>query len=189
MLCTVIVLRSSFVPDSKCYKMLILRRGLFHMLDFCSCHFGFLLDMNSEWHSETGSVAGRMRSEWQRKTSSWVDRVLHHLWFFRTFNSSEPLREWSVATEGDVRPRAVGREFLKPESLECRRLPKALTDRFSKGKEHTLWTVQDWRKIMFGDERQGFISGNQSSVCLRSSNVYTRSWDHEELIPVFLSHC
>ncbi|GFV77385.1 transposable element Tcb1 transposase [Trichonephila clavipes] len=43
-------------------------------------------------------------------------------------------------------------------------------------REHSLWTIKYWEKVIFSDESQFCISGNQSSACVRRRT-------HEEISP------
>ena len=45
-------------------------------------------------------------------------------------------------------------------------------------REHSLWTIKDWEKVIFSDESQFCIAGNQSSA-------YVRRRTHEKFSP----HC
>ncbi|GFV13410.1 transposable element Tcb1 transposase [Trichonephila clavipes] len=48
--------------------------------------------------------------------------------------------------------------------------------RLAWAREHSLWPIKDWKKVIFSDASQGFISGNQSSA-------YVRRRTHEEFSP------
>ncbi|GFT19060.1 transposable element Tcb1 transposase [Trichonephila clavipes] len=60
--------------------------------------------------------------------------------------------------------------------------PKPLLTKFQRkrrltwAREHSLWTIKDWEKVIFSDESQFCISGNQSST-------YVRRRTHEEFSP------
>ncbi|GFV04636.1 uncharacterized protein TNCV_295131 [Trichonephila clavipes] len=43
-------------------------------------------------------------------------------------------------------------------------------------REHSVWTIKEWEKVIFSDESQFCISGNQSSA-------YVRRRTHEEFNP------
>ncbi|GFY00901.1 transposable element Tc1 transposase [Trichonephila clavipes] len=55
----------------------------------------------------------------------------------------------------------------------CKARPKPLLTEFQRKKqltwarEHSLWTIKDWKKVIFSDESQFCISGNQSSAYVR----------------------
>ncbi|GFU66813.1 uncharacterized protein TNCV_894491 [Trichonephila clavipes] len=48
--------------------------------------------------------------------------------------------------------------------------------RLTWAREHSLWTIKDWEKVIFSEESQFCISGNQSSA-------YVRRQTHEEFSP------
>ncbi|GFY07122.1 uncharacterized protein TNCV_4903641 [Trichonephila clavipes] len=64
----------------------------------------------------------------------------------------------------------------------CKARPKPLLTEFQRKRrltwtrEHSLWTIKDWDKVIFSDESQFCISGNQSSA-------YVRRRSHEEFSP------
>ncbi|GFW89177.1 transposable element Tcb1 transposase [Trichonephila clavipes] len=64
----------------------------------------------------------------------------------------------------------------------CKARPKPLLTEFQRKRrltwkrEHSLWTIKDWEKVIFSDESQFCISGNQSSA-------YVRRRTHEDISP------
>ncbi|GFW01642.1 transposable element Tcb1 transposase [Trichonephila clavipes] len=64
----------------------------------------------------------------------------------------------------------------------CKARPKPLLTEFQRkrrltwAREHSLWTIIDWEKVIFSNESQFCISGNQSSA-------YVRRCTHEEFSP------
>ncbi|GFX97145.1 uncharacterized protein TNCV_556351 [Trichonephila clavipes] len=64
----------------------------------------------------------------------------------------------------------------------CKARPKQLLTEFQRKRrltwtrEHLLWTIKDWEKVIFSNESQFCISGNQSSA-------YVRRRTHEEFSP------
>ncbi|GFV39511.1 transposable element Tcb1 transposase [Trichonephila clavipes] len=64
----------------------------------------------------------------------------------------------------------------------CKARPKSLLTVFQRkrrltwAREHSLWTIKDWEKVIFSDKSQFCISGNQSSA-------YVRRRTHEEFSP------
>ncbi|GFU77698.1 transposable element Tcb1 transposase [Trichonephila clavipes] len=81
---------------------------------------------------------------------------------------------------------------LVVDSLERQRVPRVIyrqtqlhlipgfqvyyARRLTWAREHSLWTVKDWEKVIFSDESQFCISGKQSSAYVRRST-------HEEFSP------
>ncbi|GFT51821.1 HTH_Tnp_Tc3_2 domain-containing protein [Trichonephila clavipes] len=58
-------------------------------------------------------------------------------------------------------------------------LPVREWRRLTCAREHSLWSIKDWEKIIFSDESQFYISGNQSSA-------YVRRCTHEYFSPLCL---
>ncbi|GFT69495.1 transposable element Tcb1 transposase [Trichonephila clavipes] len=64
----------------------------------------------------------------------------------------------------------------------CKARPKPLLTKFQRkrrltwAREYSLWTIKYWEKVIFSDESQFWISGNQSSA-------YVRRRTHEEFSP------
>ncbi|GFU63733.1 hypothetical protein TNCV_1878681 [Trichonephila clavipes] len=44
-------------------------------------------------------------------------------------------------------------------------------------REHSLWTIKDWRKVLFSDESQFCISGGESAYLCKTRRT------HEEFSP------
>ncbi|GFS74319.1 transposable element Tcb1 transposase [Trichonephila clavipes] len=67
----------------------------------------------------------------------------------------------------------------------CKARPKPLLTGFQRkrrltcAREHSLWTIKYWENVIFSDESQFYISGNQSSA-------YVRRRTHEEFSPYCL---
>ncbi|GFV18916.1 transposable element Tcb1 transposase [Trichonephila clavipes] len=86
----------------------------------------------------------------------------------------------SYSHGGGVRT-ATGRQ-LEIRLRGCKSRPKPLQTEFQRkrrltwAREHSLWTIKDWEKVIFSDESQSCIYGNQS-------RVYVRRRTHEEFSP------
>ncbi|GFX69402.1 transposable element Tcb1 transposase [Trichonephila clavipes] len=87
--------------------------------------------------------------------------------------------------EGDLEPlrkRTVRGRLLEIGLRGCKVRPKLLPTEFQRkrrltwAREHSLWTIKYWEKVIFSDESQFCISGNQSSA-------YVRRRTHEEFSP------
>ncbi|GFV82045.1 transposable element Tcb1 transposase [Trichonephila clavipes] len=81
-----------------------------------------------------------------------------------------------------VCPRIVSGRLLGIRLRGCKARPKPLLTEFQLKRrltwtrEHSLWTIKDWEKVIISDESQFCISGNQSSA-------YVRRHTLEEFIP------
>ncbi|GFW88011.1 uncharacterized protein TNCV_216831 [Trichonephila clavipes] len=81
-----------------------------------------------------------------------------------------------------VCPRTVRRRLLEIGLRGCIAHPKPLLTEFQRrrrltwAREHSLWTIKDWEKVIFCDESQFCISANRSCA-------YVRRRTHEEFSP------
>ncbi|GFX07413.1 transposable element Tc1 transposase [Trichonephila clavipes] len=130
--------------------------------------------------SETNFIADRGQSGRPRKTSLREDRLLHSISLSnRKLNSSQILKQWTLTSNVSVCPRTVRGRLLEIGLRGCKARPKPLLTEFQRkrrltwAREHSLWTIKDWEKLIFSDESQFCISGNQSSA-------YVRRRTHEE---------
>ncbi|GFX88956.1 transposable element Tcb1 transposase [Trichonephila clavipes] len=100
----------------------------------------------------------------------------------RKLNSSQILKQWTLTSNVRVCPRTVRGRLLEIGLRGCKARPKPLLTEFQRkrrltwAREHSLWTIKDWEKVIFRDESPFCISGNQSSVCVRRCT-------HEEFSP------
>ncbi|GFU71685.1 transposable element Tc1 transposase [Trichonephila clavipes] len=124
--------------------------------------------------SETNFIADRGRSGRQRKTSLREDRLLHRVSLSnRKLNSSQILKQWTLTSNVSVCPRTVRGRLLEIRLRGCKARPKPLLTEFQRkrrltwAREHSLWPIKDWEKVIFSDESQFCISGNQSSAYVR----------------------
>ncbi|GFT04453.1 transposable element Tc1 transposase [Trichonephila clavipes] len=126
--------------------------------------------------SETNFIADRGRSGRPRKTSLREDRLLISN---RKLNSSQILKQWTLTSNVSVCPRTVRGRLLEIGLRGCKARPKSLLTEFRRkrrlmwAREHSLWTIKYWEKVIFSDESQLCIFGNQSSP-------YVRRHTHEE---------
>ncbi|GFT84798.1 transposable element Tc1 transposase [Trichonephila clavipes] len=129
--------------------------------------------------SETNFIADRERSGRPRKTSLCEFKFLLSN---RKLNSSQILKQWTLTSNVSVCPRTVRGRLLEIGLRGCKACPKPLLTEFQSkmrltwAREHSLWTIKDWEKVIFRDESQFCISGNQSSA-------YVRRHTHEEFSP------
>ncbi|GFX94510.1 hypothetical protein TNCV_3087391 [Trichonephila clavipes] len=97
-------------------------------------------------------------------------------------NSSQILKQWTLTSNVSVCPRTVRRRLREIGLRGCKARPKPLLTDFQRkrrltwAREHSLWTIKDWEKVIFSDESQFCISGNHSSA-------YARRRTHEEFSP------
>ncbi|GFU71654.1 transposable element Tc1 transposase [Trichonephila clavipes] len=124
--------------------------------------------------SETNFIADRGRSGRQRKTSLREDRLLHRISLSnRKLNSSQILKQWTLTSNVSVCPRTVRGRLLEIRLRGCKARPKLLLTDFQRkrrltwAREHSLWAIKDWEKVIFSDESQFCISGNRSSAYVR----------------------
>ncbi|GFV20375.1 transposable element Tcb1 transposase [Trichonephila clavipes] len=133
--------------------------------------------------SKSSSDNGLKEKGRPRKTSLREDRLLHSISLSnRKLNSSQILKQWTLTSNVSVRPRTVRGRLLEIGLRGCKARPKPLVTEFQRkrqltwAREHSLWTIKDWEKVIFSDESQFCISGNQSSA-------YVRRRTHEEFSP------
>ncbi|GFX07761.1 transposable element Tcb1 transposase [Trichonephila clavipes] len=131
--------------------------------------------------SESSSDKGLKEKGRPRKTSLREDRLLHRISpSNRKLNSSQILKQWT--SNVSVCPRTIRGRLLEIGLRGCKVRPKPLLTEFQRkrrltwAREHSLWTIKDWKKVIFSDESQFCISGNQSSA-------YVRRRTHEEFNP------
>ncbi|GFU75383.1 transposable element Tcb1 transposase [Trichonephila clavipes] len=116
-------------------------------------------------------------------TGSPCDRFLHRISLSnRKLNSSQILKQWTLTSNVSLRPRTIRGRLLEIRLRGSKaRLKPLLTEfqrkrRLTWAREHSLWTIKDWEKVIFRDESQFCISGNPSSA-------YVRRHTFEEFIP------
>ncbi|GFS66497.1 transposable element Tcb1 transposase [Trichonephila clavipes] len=97
----------------------------------------------------------------------------------RKLNSSQILKQWTLTSNVSVCPRTVRGRLQEIGLRGCKARTKPLLTEFQRNRrltwarEHSLWTIKDWKKVIFSDESQFCISVNQSSA-------YVRRRTHEE---------
>ncbi|GFU35686.1 transposable element Tcb1 transposase [Trichonephila clavipes] len=132
--------------------------------------------------SESSSDKGLKEKGRPRKTSLREDRLLHRITLSnKKLNSSQNLKQWILTSNVSVRPRTVRGRLLVIRLRGCKARPQPLLTEFQRkrqltwAREHLLWTIKDWEKVIFSDESQFCISGIQS--------IYVRPRTHEEFSP------
>lgn len=175
----------SFLPDNKRYKIILLKEEGYSMRQIAAkVPCGHSTDVITlKRYSETNSIADRERSGRPRKTTLREDRVLHRISLSnRKLNSPQILKQWTLTSNVNVCPRTVRGRLLEIGLRGCKARPKPLLTDFQRkrrlawARDHSLWTIKDWEKVIFSDESQFCISGNQSSA-------YVRRRTHEEFSP------
>ncbi|GFU23260.1 transposable element Tcb1 transposase [Trichonephila clavipes] len=97
-------------------------------------------------------------------------------------NSSQILKQCTLTSNVSVCPKTVRGRLLEIGLRGCKAHPKPLLTEFQRkrrltwAREHSLWTIKDWEKVIFSDEGQFCFSGYQSSA-------YVRRRTHEEFSP------
>ncbi|GFW11267.1 transposable element Tc1 transposase [Trichonephila clavipes] len=103
----------------------------------------------------------------------------------RKLNSLQILKQWTLTSNVSVCPRTVRGRLLEIGLQGCKVHPKPLLTKYQHkrrltwAREHSLWSIKDWEKVIFSDESQFCISGNQSSA-------YVRRRTREEFSPLCL---
>ncbi|GFW69369.1 transposable element Tcb1 transposase [Trichonephila clavipes] len=175
----------SYLPENKRYKIIHLKEEGYSMRQIAAkvpCGLSTAVRTLKRF-SETNFIADRGRSGRPRKTSLREDRLLHRISLSnRKLNSSQILKQWTLTSNVSVCPRTVRGRLLEIGLRGCKACPKPLLTEFQRkrrltwAREHSLWTIKDWEKVIFSDESQFCISGNQSSA-------YVRRRTHEEFSP------
>ncbi|GFV46816.1 transposable element Tcb1 transposase [Trichonephila clavipes] len=143
----------SYLPENKRYKIIHLKEEGYSMRQIAAkvpCGLSTVVRTLKRF-SETNFIADRGDQDDQGK----------HLYV-----KKELLEEdcWKLGYEAVKRAQ-------KPLLTEFQR-----KKRLTWAREHSLWTIKDWEKIIFSDDSQFCISGNQSSA-------YVRRRTHEEFSP------
>ncbi|GFX11330.1 transposable element Tcb1 transposase [Trichonephila clavipes] len=143
----------SYLPENKRYKIIHLKEEGYSMRQIAAkvqCGLS-TVKRTLKRFSETNFIAARGRSGRPRKTSLREDRTVRG-------------RLLEIGLRGcKARPKPLLTEFQRKRRLTWAR-------------EHSLWTTKYWEKVIFSDESQFCISGNQSSA-------YVRRRTHEEFSP------
>ncbi|GFX00548.1 transposable element Tcb1 transposase [Trichonephila clavipes] len=133
--------------------------------------------------SESSNHKGLKEKGRPRKTSLREDRLLHRISLSnKKLNSSQILKQWTLTSNVSVCPKTVRGRLPEIGLRGCKARPKPLLTEYQRKRrstwprEHSLWTVKDWERVIFSDESQFCISGNQSST-------YVRRRTHEEFSP------
>ncbi|GFX26785.1 hypothetical protein TNCV_1839581 [Trichonephila clavipes] len=163
----------SYLPENKRYKIIHLKEERYSMGQIAAkvpCGLSTVL------HEGFGQGAIRTTKK---------NIFLHEDKLFlsnRKLNSSQILKRWTLTSNVSVCPRTVRGRLLEIGLRGCKACPKPLRTEFQRkrrltwAREHSLWTIKDWEKVIFGDESQFCISGNRSSA-------FVRRHTHEEFCP------
>ncbi|GFX07289.1 transposable element Tcb1 transposase [Trichonephila clavipes] len=152
----------SYLPENKRYKIIHLKEEGYSMRQIAAkvpCDLSTVV-RTLKRYSETNFIADSGRK----------------------LNSSQILKQWTLTSNVSVHPRTVRGRLLEIGLRGCKARPKPLLTEFQRkrqltwAREHSLWTIKDWEKIIFSDESQFCISGNQSSA-------YVRRRTHEKFSP------
>ncbi|GFW59364.1 transposable element Tc1 transposase [Trichonephila clavipes] len=162
----------SYLPENKRYKIIHLKEEGYSMHQIAAkvpCSLSTVVRTLKRF-SETNFIADKGRSGRPRKTSLREDRLFLSN---RKLNSSQILKQWTLTSNVSVRPRTFRRRLQEIGLPGCKAHPKPLLTEFQRkrrltwAREHSLWTIKDWEKVIFSDESQFCISGNQSSAYVR----------------------
>ncbi|GFY27019.1 transposable element Tcb1 transposase [Trichonephila clavipes] len=143
----------SYLPENKRYKIIHLKEEGYSMRQNAAkvpCGLSTVV-RTLKIFSETNFIADRGRSGRPRKTSLREDRTVRG-------------RLLETGLRGC-------KARLKPLLTEFQR-----KRRLTWAKEHSLWSIKDWENVIFSDESEFCISGNQNSA-------YVRRRTHEEFSP------
>ncbi|GFT04102.1 uncharacterized protein TNCV_3346431 [Trichonephila clavipes] len=162
----------SYLPENKRYKKIHLKEEGYSMRQIAAkvpCGLSIVVRTLKRF-SEPNFIADRGRSGRPRKTSLREDRLLLSN---RKLNSLQILKQWTLTSNVSVSPRTVRGRLLEIGLRGCKARPKSLLTQFqrkrrlTRAREHSLWTIKYWEKVIFSDESQFCISGNQSSAYVR----------------------
>ncbi|GFX72437.1 uncharacterized protein TNCV_1253911 [Trichonephila clavipes] len=151
----------SYLPENKRYKIIHLKEEGYSMRQIAAkipCGLSTVV-ITLKRFSETNFIADRGK-----------------------LNSSQILKQWTLTSNVRVHPRTVRGRLLETGLRGCKARPKPLLIEFlhkrrlTWAREHSLWIIKDWEKVIFSDESQFCISDNQSSA-------YVRRRTHEEFSP------
>lgn len=138
-------------------------------------------------YKKTGSVHDRQRSGRPRKSTKRQDRTLRRISLGnRKLTSPQINRIWSETCNVEVCTSTVRRRLLAKGLKGCRARSKPyLTNahrsrRLAWAKKHVQWTTEQWKKVIFSDESNFYLTGNQC-------NKYVRRFPGEEFKPYCLN--
>ncbi|GFV04628.1 transposable element Tc1 transposase [Trichonephila clavipes] len=155
----------SYLPGNKRYKIIHLKEEGYSMCQISAkipCGLSTVVRTLKRF-SETNFIADRGRSGRPRKISLREDKLLLSN---RKLNSSQILKQWTLTSNVSVCPRTVRGRMLEIGLRGCKACPKPLLTEFQRkrrltwAREHSLWTIKYWEKVIFSDESQFCISGN-----------------------------
>ncbi|GFV52689.1 transposable element Tcb1 transposase [Trichonephila clavipes] len=166
----------SYLPENKRYKIIHLKEEGYSMRQIAAevpCGLSTVVRTLKRF-SETNFIVDRGQSGRPRKTTLREDRLLHRISLSnRKLNYSQIWKQWTLTSNVSVCPRTVRGRLLEIGLRGCKAHPKLLLAEFQRkrrltwAREHSLWTIKDWEKVIFSDEGQFCISGNQSSAYVR----------------------
>lgn len=140
-----------------------------------------------EKYKKNGSVDDKHRSGRPRKSTERQDRTLRRISMCnRKLTSPQITRIWSQTCSVEVCTSTVRRRLLAKGLKGCRARSKPLlTDHHRKcrlawAKKHANWTPEQWGKVIFSDESNFYLTGNQC-------NKYVRRFPGEEFKPYCLN--
>lgn len=130
-----------------------------------------------------GTVERKRGSGRRKKTTAGDDRVLRRLSMTNRRLTSTALRsEWVTHTRVEVSARTVRRRLFNMGLKAYRPRKKPLLtvamrkNRLAWSKEHAVWTLDDWKKVIFSDESKFNIHGSDGIK-------YVRRMPHEAYSP------
>ncbi|GFS51097.1 transposable element Tc1 transposase [Trichonephila clavipes] len=163
----------SYLPENKRYKIIHLKEEGFSTRQIAAkvpCCLSTVVRTLKRF-SETNFIVDRGQSGQPRKTSLREDGLLHRISLSnRKLNSSQILKQWTLTSNVSVCSKTVRGRLQEIGLRGCKARPKPLLTEFqckrrlTWAREHSLWTIKDWKKVIFSDESQFCISGNQSSA-------------------------
>lgn len=140
-----------------------------------------------EKYQKTGSVVDRQRPGRPRKSTVRQDRALLRISKAdRRLTSTRLTRIWRETCDTKVCTSTVRRRLLANGLRGCtaRRKPLLTDDhrkrRLAWAKKYAKWTAEQWGKVIFSDESNFYLTGNQC-------NKYVRRFPGEEFKPYCLN--
>ncbi|GFT33916.1 HTH_Tnp_Tc3_2 domain-containing protein [Trichonephila clavipes] len=143
----------SYLPENKRYKIIHLKEEGYSMRQIAGkvpCGLSTVVRTKKRF-SETNFIADRGRSGRPRKTSLREDRLLHRISLSnRKLNSSQILKQWTLASNVSMCPRTVRGRLLEIGLRGCKARPKPLLTEFQ-CKRRLTWA----RDIHYGQLKTG----------------------------------
>ena len=137
-------------------------------------------------YQKCGSIANARRSGRPRKTTKAEDLFIVNTALAHTHI---PLAELHIDTNSRLSDISIHRRLLevgirKWRAADCAKLTqKHAEERLKWARDHSLWRVDDWRKIVFSDEVSVEKDKDPNSVWVFDTEIDTKNISLKTLIP------